>query len=1262
MSGKFIFNNRFKPSSDFKNLSQISFFKSLALLTILFSFLSIAQPRDRDFDPNWKPETEEEISLYFQVHKHLLENPLAFELWKAAENQESWKRAEDWLNESPVAPRNSLESFQSTNRRAEKIKFSSRQIRKYIDFNPSFFGFKFSPQARRELGQNLNIDESYYRALENPARILTRELICESKDKNCYHDISDSTKYKTALIELNDIYDLNNRLTPMTFRELEEILDPSLVNQARILKTSQESESISEENREKNRIELINSLNNISNEYKEQIQSSIENGEYEERWRRIQNDPDNTGEDFFVQRTLLEIEDNQKGIEDQKELLDKSLTTQDLYDQEVGRLQEGIKTKEANIKAYEFKKDVANFQAGIQIVLSVGRMMGAPPEVLQTGEAIYLGFDVMKTIGIMAITGVISPAGLLSAIGTLESFIKVVSGIPSGDQLILEGINDLKRGQVQIFNKLYELEFGINIVQQDLDEVKNILEANAQQTQQGFDAMTVRLNNITEKLDNTAGNLQSGQQSILAEDFTTESESVVAQDQLWNYSISELLDLCNKYGENSNNPAFDRDLYLDCMNVAQTRIATIATQLSDSYIKLDAHASGETFLSDKDLSHVRASDINFDFEENINERMNLIPDMLDMVSGSSFLRNQVFSAEHFSCVQQGEKVAGQYECLSNPYYTDKAFLAYVELSDQLPSPEYLNTLPIYARMDYSSLNQNLENMCTEAHSLTHISELMRHKIQIPINYIEFQVKSIKQSLYNDIRVNVINKVPTILSEISSNHKCHESKKVNNDENDQKNNGNKNKSKQCSLLEDHISVYKDNIGAFLQNQQGMVAFFKDKARDEYFIQRGYAETIETDTCKKGNYFGNGNEDYTRAYLGNKRQKEDFQKTLNRILESGGCLFNDVDDIIGPNFPDQFQLEYHFSLVNRFTRIEVQRNIFPFCFISENTFESIAESSMSVWVGALQGLGILSATEEEGVLYSICQETNLKGSISLRTPSSYRLDSYYTNFPDYKYDYFLIKTRSAQIQGNRRITNTVNSKGVRGLFYQGQPFVNFLDLKQGPISEFSQEEFNFLADRDYTYTSDYVFANRNPETHYNLSNKDYFRYGFYFECTKRACLDYEQKVVGTRKQWAQEANLEMNLITEELKSTIHTSLGNNLNNLAKSMLSLDTIARAGYGHDLSHQENLKNTLTEFQSLLKELSNIATNAPSRLKISAVVNHLNTMEKLLSQIDIKLTLHNDLSGLGSPLDRKSAFEIINRRDHLNPAQCFAGESSDEQ
>ena len=1267
MIGKFIFNNRFKPPSDFKKLSQISFFKKnhtlknslFFLIILIFPFLAYPQfdEINRAFNSpytgEWRPSTADELSFYVQSYDFFRKNPGALEIIEAAQNENDLRLKEDeilgvYRNLFPDSTYVDISLNQQVRTFGANLADMFNIIRDNSETKAEFRVGINNQALDTNLGVDVDLTGVARDFVKLPSAYLNHERIeavaqfytqdyftCES-GQSCYqiyHPLHKRSDYLLKELYLEDLpKDIN-------IQELK-VIDPNLADVAEKLMVIQfipdQIDEMSQEQRT-NRDEFINSLNRITKENEENLQSFVDSGEYERRRNLVENDPDYTRLDSYVQAKVREIKVYEESLVDQKRFFENEQITQEHYEEEVIKLNEGIKIKRKSIEAYEFQKDINNGQAILKIALSAGRMMGAPPEVLQTGEAIYLGLDIMKSIGIMAISGVVSPAGLLAATSTFEDLINEVSGIPSSEQLILEGINDLKRRQVQMFNKLYELEFALNIVQKDLNEIKNLLEENAQQTQQGFDEMKVMLQrvefNIGEKLDST----RSGQQSVLAEGFTTESESVTAQDQLRNYSISEILDICNDYGEKSNDPAFNRDFahreYIDCMRVAQTRIVTIAEQLSDSYIKLEAHASGETFLPDKNLSHVNSSIINIDteFKESVNERMNYIPDMLNLISGSSLLRNQVFSAEHFSCIRQEEKkTGGQYECLSNPYYMDKAFLAYAELSDQLPSPEYSNTLPEYARVNYSSLNQNLENMCTEAHSLTHISESMRKQIdqiKSPINYIETQVNSIKRALYNDIRANVLDEVSSILSKFSSNHKCHENNKLSADGIS---------SNECLLLGDHIeSKYKDkdNTDGFLRDTNSIVANFRNEQKDDYFIKRGYAEIIETDECQDLELSsGRDGEPYTRADFRENVQKEDFKKALNKILESGGCLFNDVEnimglndeeDITGQNASKQFHLEHNVSFVNRIN-VETRRNI-PFCLISENIVDGNGVGKMIgaviggaaglaldvITAGASGGAGVLGGVGigagiggfidgTDGV-YSICLESDLKRILWLsfeeqlfeqnnNAPTLYIIQ----HFPHNSVDKSLIQSRSAQIQGRGTITNSSpQGEYMGGLLYQGQPFVDFLDLNEYPISEFSQKEFKFLEDRKYTYTDNYAFANQNPETHYTLSNQTHFGYHYHFECTKQACLAYEQEQIIDRNRWTREANEELTEIENVLKTRAQSILKDNLVKLTKSMLSLDTIARAGYGDDLLYQENLKNILAELQFLLIELSNIENDS---------------------------------------------------------------------
>ena len=248
------------------------------------------------------------------------------------------------------------------------------------------------------------------------------------------------------------------------------------------------------------------------------------------------------------------------------------------------------------------------------------------------------------------------------------------------------------------------------------------------------------------------------------------------------------------------------------------------------------------------------------------------------------------------------------------------------------------------------------------------------------------------------------------------------------------------------------------------------------------------------------------------LYDKELYQNMNNTLDDFL-TRHCRFNDVDNVLGTQ--DSFQLKNQVETINR---IEVRfEALQPFCLISQSG-DTKTESSplFGFSFGGNAGLrrigmygedSFLTAESEMGAMgflidsskpYSVCLESDFKKYIWLRKKDTSRRFS--GDGPSFIYTY-LPEDYPVEVSHNRSFLQ----RNLSNILYEDIPLKYYLDTSIYSISEFSQEDENWLKEKGYTRVDDDSLGDSNT---FSLSDKTHFGYGYYFECKnhRKVCVKY------------------------------------------------------------------------------------------------------------------------------------------------------------
>ena len=238
-------------------------------------------------------------------------------------------------------------------------------------------------------------------------------------------------------------------------------------------------------------------------------------------------------------------------------------------------------------------------------------------------------------------------------------------------------------------------------------------------------------------------------------------------------------------------------------------------------------------------------------------------------------------------------------------------------------------------------------------------------------------------------------------------------------------------------------------------------------------------------------------------------------MNNVLDdflNEYCQFNDVDNVLGTQ--NSFQLKNQVETINR---IEVRFDApLPFCLMSQSGDTKIEDSLFGFSLGGNAGLrrigiygedSFLTAESEIGAMgfltdssksYSICLESDFKKYIWFRKQDASR--RFFDDGPSFIYTY-LPEDYPVEVGHHKSFLK----QNLSSILYEDRPLDDYLDTKIYSISEFSQEDENWLKERGYTRVDNDSLGDSNT---YSLSDKTHFGYGYYFECKnhRKVCVEY------------------------------------------------------------------------------------------------------------------------------------------------------------
>lgn len=269
-----------------------------------------------------------------------------------------------------------------------------------------------------------------------------------------------------------------------------------------------------------------------------------------------------------LEQEKISMEQGLQALEDQYK--NKKISS-DYYDQQKDYLKQRISNKDNEIKLHKFRFISSEFKSWVGAGIALAQLTGVPQEVIQVGQAVYVGVDIFTGLGSLFVAGGLDPSGITMAIAGISALMSIYKNTgPSVDQIILDELSKIKSNQVKMLQSLDSIEGGVADIKNHLVQLEFVLNKNHKEILEEFSQVKIELSSINNRITSSLAEVKDAQQTLMMENTKTANVS----NEAAKYFRQDTLD----------------DLYNDCHYDYQIRLNLFNSKdksLTETYVCLD---------------------------------------------------------------------------------------------------------------------------------------------------------------------------------------------------------------------------------------------------------------------------------------------------------------------------------------------------------------------------------------------------------------------------------------------------------------------------------------------------------------------------------------------------------------------------------------------------------------------------------------------------------------------------------------------------
>ena len=293
------------------------------------------------------------------------------------------------------------------------------------------------------------------------------QLTGEDKEYLSFEEIKAQNPISDEVLLIDNIY--TNRETLENTENLSDLTQDTL-------KTTGELQSAFEQY-----------LNRQDEKSQETIRS-IRNQTIQQAIRLTQN------EDPVVRRYNNKISDLQEGIQALEGQSSQEESSQEERDRRIQDFEAQIQSIHTSIDVYKVKKTISEAQEWVGAGVALAHLVGAPPEVIKTGQAIEASMTVASGIVPMLIAGAFDPTGITLAIAGVSSLVSILSDAgPSFEEVVMNQLNGIRQNQIRMIGMIRNIGLDIKGLDENLQKLEDVLNKNHQEIQENFDEIMLEI-------------------------------------------------------------------------------------------------------------------------------------------------------------------------------------------------------------------------------------------------------------------------------------------------------------------------------------------------------------------------------------------------------------------------------------------------------------------------------------------------------------------------------------------------------------------------------------------------------------------------------------------------------------------------------------------------------------------------------------------------------------------------------------------------
>lgn len=833
---------------------------------------------------------------------------------------------------------------------------------------------------------------------------------------------------------------------------------------------------------------------------------------------------------------------------------------------------------------------------------------------------------------------------------------------------MIELLNDIRKRQVKILNKLHEIDHKLEGIDAKIDSIIEMLNMNHKQITQKLDHITDELHRIENEIilaiekshSTTAKEFQNS-----GAFFTDDGRVVLDLFETWDRShLDEKISQCKHYKDQYDRTSNLRfyDDYNWCMDGVRTQFSMIQESLSDLYQKAKHRFGTNTYIQYSDINTLSTTQLFSDWDEAVETRIGLLPSMFTWLNNQYSIYitygNEKIEKLWENGKNQWEKHKNSVSRLKTlkikqPVFYDEVLSVYAPLTEQLPRPDYLSFITEPEITDYN--DNHLVEMCQNLRHIEDLSFYNREHLEKAwwvYLYFSDQMKRGLNKFFEDKLMRLIksyNEQKSIFDSSSVQQNCN-----------------------CSSVHaqtdkafiDNMSIQKQtDIFKYIENQQYDIYNFlelnpeeiaqkaarRSHITNQYLINEGFYKTAQG-PCLRFPKPGDDSDSpkkvpYTEAELDIEEQKNHLEATQRKLQREKKCRIIDKEGVMkGLNKGSQFQIERYAPFKNVIGKTEYELE--HACLLVKRKLDGKGAGAI---IGAVVGgaLGLVVDILTGGVTGGAATAGGAAGGGLLGahidgTESAFSLCE-------------IAELRSSFGENN---PDTIPAGGglLSRLYYKKKPLTSYLQKTWVTRQRIGTTPQILNLETPDSIMMPNLASTTKIETYQELD------YAYHFICKKQACLKFSTKKIADKKEWIQTA-------ANQIRQT-QGYLNNQLENwfkdksliqdgpklyalLSKSAFTLDTMARAGYGQNLENQPDLLDIIDG--ELMNVQQNI--NVLNKEKILEFIKNLRKLpddkEQDIPILPIQPTAKNIPVGLGKTADRYTALNIILNRNYLSPKEC---------